>query len=1419
METTNKFLFEVSWEVCNKVGGIYTVLKSKLSEVQKEFGDHYILIGPLLKNNPEFVEEKSIELTNIRHKLQTAGIAAKIGRWNDSGGPIVVLVNYTGTIDKDKLLYELWEQYGVDSMAAGWDYVEPVLFATMAGKVIEVLSELYEENQVIAQFHEWMTGAGLLYLHKKAPHIATVFTTHATILGRSMAGSGIDIYSGDELTNPLAEAAHFNILAKYSMERISAREADCFTTVSQITAREAKKMIKHTVDQLLPNGFNVKDTPDTLADQEYFNENRKKLLDFASRFLQKEFIPENTLIISTSGRYEFHNKGIDVFIEALGELKRSGNVNHGKSMIAFFFVLAGAEHKFDAHTENQYLNRYSFISTHPLWNPSNDPIVNACVRNELKNNAEDSINIIFIPVYLDGSDGILNMNYYDALSGCDLTVYPSYYEPWGYTPLESISYSIPTVTTDLAGFGSWAISLDTKSKAVTTIIRTGKETHDVVMELSNYLKEFNNLGSDSRLRLCREARAIAQKADWSNFFSNYLDAYDIALRNQRNRLTGSSSKELESLEILNFRGTDSTRPRLRNFTVKSSIPKEIEGLRKLAYNIWYSWTPDAHLLFNRLDPELYDKLGNNPVSLLETIPHERLVEVANNDNFIQLYTSVMNKFESYQKATRSLLDHKKEIPRDKPVAYFSMEFGLHESLPVYSGGLGILSGDHMKSASDMNLHLVGVGLLYKKGYFKQGISKDGGQQVEYYFNDFYRMPVEEVLKNGKPVEIPVDMPGRKVYAKVWKINVGRIPVYMLDTSIMKNSPADREITAMLYGGGKKVRIEQEILLGIGGTKLLHELNISPSVFHLNEGHSSFLILERLINEIKYNQLDIDTAKEVIRASTVFTTHTPVPAGNETFDNTLVENYLKQYAEDNGLKWQEVYDLGHINTPDTGPYEMTVLALRNSLLRNGVSKLHGIVSRKMWSNLWNGFLMEEIPIGHITNGIHVGSWLSTDMKNLFDKYCQLNFSEDLMVKENWQKIDAIPDKEIWFTHINLKTRFFNCIKDRITNHWTREGEDPAILDKFLGNLTPASLTIGFARRFATYKRATMVFRDMERFKRLILNKKYPVQFIFAGKAHPDDLEGAKLIQFIVQLSKQPEFIGKIIFLENYDISLARKLVSSVDVWLNNPIRPNEASGTSGMKAAINGVLNFSVLDGWWDEAYNGINGWAIGDQKQYKNNETRDILDSESFYDTLESQVIDEYYSRGNSGIPEKWIRRMKNSIISIISEYNTHRMLSEYTEKMYVPAAKKYIGLSKNNFTPAKEIAEWKKSIRSRFSTIHISNISIRGSHGDDLNVSDAIDARLVIEKGKVTKEEITAQMIIIPDHSEDSIIYTGKNGFHDENITYITMKLASETDTLLTYHTCYKTTRTGKFNYGIRILPYHPDIDDVTDMNMVFWA
>jgi phosphorylase/glycogen(starch) synthase len=1418
-----KMLFETSWEVCNKVGGIYTVIKSKVSDVKKEFQENYVLVGPLLENNPEMLETDDKQVKKIRDELIKTGFIAKVGRWNMEEKPLVVLIGYKNTIDQDKLLYQLWEDYSVDSMTGGWDYIEPVIFSTMAAKVIEAVSNLYPDYTHYAQFHEWMCGAGLLRIKKRAPHVATIFTTHATILGRSMSGNGVEIYKVLSDINPQNEASRFHVLAKHSIEKATAREADCFTTVSEITAIEAKHLLGIEPDIVLPNGFHVKKIPGYSEKKDYFQNNRNKLLQFAGKFLHKEFSPEETIIISTSGRYEFHNKGIDLLLDAFGQLSKSHDPGSNCQVLLYLFILTGAidlsRERFPTPQHKEQLTIYSQISTHPLWDPNHDPIVNTCKRHNFQNNPQDRINVIFVPVYLNGHDGVFNLEYYDALSGCDLTLYPSYYEPWGYTPLESISYSIPTVSTDVAGFGRWVISAGRESDGIKIIRRFNREYHDAVLELNAHITNFINNRLDKNKTLKAEVRHAALSADWNIFFNHYLAAFELASKQCRNRLQGQRKEKVLQFEGLEYRGADSQRPRFRQFSVKASIPETLTKLRDLAYNLWWSWNPESQEVFRLIDPLLFDKMGNNPVALLETINTNRLTELAKNEQYMTQYKNIIGRFERYCSDNTAVLPDTEIFSETHPIAYFSMEYGLHECLPIYSGGLGILSGDHLKSASDLNMHFIGVGLLYKNGYFKQGISKDGDQKVEYYFNDFSRLPLQELHREEERVIISVELPGRKVHARIWEARVGRVSIFFFDTDVQENNAADRTITAKLYGGGKQVRIEQEVLLGIGGIRLLEFLNIKPLVYHLNEGHSAFLIIERLINLMQNYNLGLEVAKEVIKSSTVFTTHTPVAAGNEVFDMHLVENYLKNYIESRGLSWQEIYELGHTSLTDTGPYEMTALALKNTYKRNGVSRLHGIISRKMWSSIWSGFLSEELPISHITNGVHVATWLTSEMKRLVTKYCSLNLNEDLLDKAAWKKIEKIPGDVLWQTHVELKNKLFYYIKEKVSLNWIREGEEPALVDRFLANLSPSPLTIGFARRFAIYKRATLLFKNMERFKKIVLNQKFPVQFIFAGKAHPNDKAAFDLIKEIVQLSKQEEFLGKIIFVEGYNMRLARRMISGVDVWLNNPRRPLEASGTSGQKAGMNGVLNLSVLDGWWDEAYNGANGWAIGERTEYKNPETQDLVDSDALYDLLENEIIPMYYNRNTRGIPGKWVKTIKDSITSIISEYNTNRMLMQYNESMYVPSAKRYMHISENNFAKARELTEWKKSISTRFPSVHIHNISIEGVDGDILNVGDKITIYVEVNKGKVTKDEVKAEVLISQNKEEEPITFSGQEEMRFEEISYVPMKLSSEEGNLLKYNCVYTADKSGKFNYGIRVLPDHPDMDDILDLNLVFWA
>ncbi len=1415
MNNQNTFLFEVSWEVCNKVGGIHTVVKSKIHEAIKKFGENYCLIGPLFDHNPEFIDDRNSPLTQVTDALLKEGIKTAVGYWNIPEKPPVILVKYTDTIDQSRLLYQLWKDFGVDSMTGGWDYQEPVLFATIAAKVIETASSIRNDTTFLAHFHEWTSGAGLLHLKKHAPTVATIYTAHSTVVGHKICEQGANLYQLLGKINADKEAAKQMVTAKHSLETASAREADLFTTISDITAIEAKNMLGVETGTILHNGLNINRINSEIT-PEYRSESRRKLIEFASNFLKKKIENDTTVIISTSGRYEYLNKGLDIFLSTMSELKRKKIT--GKNIIAFCFTMAGAKPPNDSFRSE----KYSSISTHPLWDASADPFIATASRLGLDNTEKESpVNLILVPAQLNGNDGVLNMEYLEALSGCDLTVYPSFYEPWGYTPLESAAFAIPTVSTDIAGFGRWVKSMYPDNESIKIVNRESVDMAETVKELTTHILKVISLDKESMEKLRNGALQIARGASWENLFKNYAKAYDTALVKAKTRIQRSTATEAtrDTKNISSFRGTNSSRPRFKQFSVITSLPKKLERLRELAHNIWWVWNADATELFVRLDPILFEKISSNPVALLEIIDPAKLELVSKNESYMLLYESVMQKFDKYMSMKGSLIKELDPVSPKHPIAYFSMEFGLHECLPLYSGGLGILSGDHMKSTSDVNLPLFGVGLLYKNGYFKQSISKDGTQKVDYFHNDFFRMPLTEVTKNSERLTIGINFPGRTVYARIWKALVGRTEIYFLDTDIQENNGSDREITSKLYGGDKRTRIEQEIILGIGGVRLIDELELTPSVYHLNEGHSAFLILERLMHLVKKVGLDFKAAGEIIKGSTVFTTHTPVPAGNETFDISLVENYLRYYIENNGLSWQEFSDAGHKKAGDHGPFEMTVFALKYTNKRNGVSRLHKLVSKEMWQELWSGFLIQEVPIDHITNGVHPGTWLTSEIHNLLLKYASVDMHEDLLKIWSWDKAMKIPDEQLWQAHLFLKTKLYNTIKERITANWTREGEDPTTLDRFLMKFSPNALTIGFARRFATYKRATLFMKNLDRIRNILSNKKYPVQFIIAGKAHPADKIGADLIRDIAQMCKQDEYLGQIVFVENYDMTLARRLISGADVWLNNPRRPLEASGTSGQKAGMNGVINCSVLDGWWDEGYNGQNGWAIGERKEYLNTDMQDIIDSDSLYDILENELIPSYYQRNMGGIPEKWVRMMKQSIISTISEFNTHRMLKDYAKKMYVPTAKKHFALTANHYELARKLSQQKTAMNAKFPGVHIKNVQISGIHGDNLAVNDEISFFIEANIGQLSKDEVTAEMVLIQDKGDPDISFSHLEKLHNDKIKYIPLSPIEQNGSEIKYGATYKAAEAGKFNYGARIRPAGNDIEDIIDMNLVYWA
>ncbi|MCD1259860.1 alpha-glucan family phosphorylase [Paenibacillus athensensis] len=729
------------------------------------------------------------------------------------------------------------------------------------------------------------------------------------------------------------------------------------------------------------------------------------------------------------------------------------------------------------------------------------------------------------------------------------------------------------------------------------------------------------------------------------------------------------------------------------------LPAAIARLNELAYNLWFSWNDDALQLFQQMDARQWEQTGHNPVRLLQELDDARLQELSADSGFLEAYQGVIARFDDYMQSGHTWFEQRFGSGTPVHIAYFSAEFGFHESLPIYSGGLGVLAGDHCKSASDLGLPFVGVGLLYKKGYFTQKIDASGGQHAEQLHYDFARLPIRPAQKDGNDLTVTIDMPGRTVTLKLWTVQVGRNPVILLDADIAANQPDDRELTGQLYGGNQDTRISQEIVLGIGGVKALRALGIYPNVYHINEGHAAFLALERL-RELLGLGLPFHAAVETVRSATVFTTHTPVPAGHDAFPYGMVEHHLGPLLGQLSAHRQALLDLGRDEA--TGLFNMTHLALHTSGLRNGVSQLHGKVSRGMFRSFHGNVETREVPIGAITNGVHLDSWTAPEWKALLDRFLPGSWKDDQANPQVWQSVELIPDESIWSVHTKLKEKMIAAARRNLQEQRRRNGDSAERIEEVRGYLSPKALTIGFARRFATYKRANLIFSDLRRLRKLLDDPQRPVQFIFAGKAHPADHPGQELIREIHRISQLKEFAGKVVLLENYDIDLARYLVHGVDVWLNNPRRPLEASGTSGQKAAMNGVLNFSVLDGWWEEGYDGTNGWAIGSTED-ADWAAQERENTESIYRLLEEEIIPLYYNQGE--LPHQWINRMKRSIRTLSPAYNTHRMVQDYTVQTYLPTADRATRFAMNGYETAIKVADYKKFIRDNWHQVAIVSV------------------------------------------------------------------------------------------------------------------
>lgn len=844
-------------------------------------------------------------------------------------------------------------------------------------------------------------------------------------------------------------------------------------------------------------------------------------------------------------------------------------------------------------------------------------------------------------------------------------------------------------------------------------------------------------------------------------------------------------------------------------TVNPQLPKSIEKLGEISENLWWSWNTEFLKIFKEIDIDLWEQCNKNPVKFLRLVDQEKLERASTDPEILKNYRINVDNFESYMKSRTTWFSKQYPENKDDVIAYFSAEYGLDETLPIYSGGLGILSGDHLKSASDLGIPIVAIGLLYKNGYFNQKINRNGEQVSEYYNIEMDNLPIKPLKdENGEDVIVNIKLQKDKLYIKVWKICVGRVNLYLLDTDIPENKEEYRGITLKLYGGDQEMRIRQEMVLGIGGVKVLQELGITPKVYHMNEGHSSFLVLEAIKQTIKQKQVSFEIAKDIVTAKTVFTTHTPVPAGNDIFPIGLVEKYFDGYWKDLGITKEQFLELGMKPRDESkNSFNMGILALKIAGKKNGVSRLHESVSRELFSDVWPDIAPQESPITYVTNGVHTCSWLAPNLKELYNQYLEPYWQDRIYSDETWKRIDKIPDEELWEAHKQRKIKLLKLVRDNVTARLKNNGVHYEKIREIVSGLNPDALTIGFARRFATYKRAALIFKDLERITQILNDTNRPVQIIFAGKAHPADKEGQDLIKYIHEISLMPQFKGKIFLLENYNINVARHLVSGVDVWLNNPRRPMEASGTSGEKASVNGVVNFSILDGWWAEGYNTKNGWAIGTNEEYYSYEEQDLADSESIYKTLEDKIIPTYYNKNEKGLSETWIRLMKNSIMSTGGKYSTARMVVDYTEKLYMPL----LNLTNKYFNSLENVTEYNKIKQELY------------ANWNDIKITQENNAdNITVDAGNKIKVSCKVELPNIDKDYIQTECYYGKileNGIV-EDINIMPMDLVEENNETrtYTYEAKIEMKTGGNYGYTFRVMPKHPMLLDPENLNLVKW-
>jgi phosphorylase/glycogen(starch) synthase len=1138
------------------------------------------------------------------------------------------------------------------------------------------------------------------------------------MLGRTLAGTGKDA-AGARAPTDLAEA--LGVRGKHSLEGACCREADVLTTVGATTSEEIERYHGRKADVLLPNGIDV-ETIAAVAPQATPASTYAKLVRVASRFTGQDLT--GARVVCVTGRNEFRNKGFDLALAAAAELGK----RPGAPVVFFLFVPSG-----NSGVRREVAERLRSdapasgplgVCTHQLHAPDSNEVVKACAELGLANARGARVKVVYVPEYLQGTDGVIDLPYEAVVRAADVTACPSLYDAWGCTPQESLALGVPTVTSDCAGFGRWAASAELgPADGVHVLARAGRTFEACRDDLASVLDAALSAGKSPEL--AERCRAAARRTSWSEFVANYDDAFARAVGVAAARpATARVAPRVDGP-----RPPVAAKPRVFPLEVESALPPELSGLARLASNWRFTWDPEVSALFEEISPAAWEEFRGNPVRVLREAKPEALAARARDSEYVARVGRALARTDAYLAAPPREAGG---LTAKRPVAYVCAEFGLHECLPIYSGGLGILAGDHLRAASDVGVPLVALGLLYRKGYMRQRL-RGGVEQTELPDEfDPRLVPLTLVVDaDGHPVEAAVTMPATTLRLRAWRADVGRVSLYLLDTDFDGNRPEDRVVTHELYGGGAEYRVRQEIALGRGGVRLLAKLGIEPSAWHVNEGHGAFVAVERAERFVREAGLTFEEAREAVRATTAFTTHTPVPAGHDVFDEDLMRRHFSHVPERLGLSWEAFFALGA--SPDGPGFNMTNLALGFASFVNGVSRRHGEVSRELLRATCPHLAVEEMPITSVTNGVHVAAWTSAEIARL------LPTDGSPVTGADFSRAATLDDDALWSARRRLRARLLARVADHVRRSFEERNDSPALLERVLASLEEEALLVGFARRFATYKRADLALSVPDRLRAILGAKDRPVRLFVAGKAHPRDGAAKELVGKLARLARTDEFVGRLVVLENYDMGLARTLVQGVDVWLNTPRPPLEASGTSGMKAAANGALNLSVGDGWWLEAFDGSNGWQIGGGRPAADDAVRDELDAASLYRLLEEEVVPLFFRRDAHGVPREWIGRVRRSLATIPPVFDTARMVAEYRARAYEPLASRFDEIRADGHVLLRADAARRARLVAGFASARIAECSVAASATAGRPTTFRVD----VDLGALSVDEIAVEVVV----------------------------------------------------------------------------